>query len=73
MKQVTRLKLKPNPLLNGKVYTAAAIYATLNNIQKQHIDGVLDVYAPILREGMQYPSIAWQWKNDAYNNRYRHG
>jgi len=48
------------------------IYATLNNIQKQHIDGVLDVYAPIMREGMQYPSIAWQWKNDAYNNRYRH-
>ena len=70
MKQVTRLKLKPNPLLNGKVYTAADIYNTLNNIQKQHIDGTIDVYAPILREGMQYPSIAWQWKNDAYRNRH---
>jgi hypothetical protein len=69
----TRIKLRPNKNLNGKVYTMQDIYATLNNIQKQHIDGVLDVYAPIMREGMQYPSIAWQWKNDAYNNRYRHG
>lgn len=68
----TRIKLKPNPLLNGKVYTQLDIWYTLNNIQKQHLAGELDVYAPIMREGMQYPSIAWQWKNDAYNKRYRH-
>lgn len=67
----TRIKLRPNKNLNGKVYTQLDIWYTLNNIQKQHLAGELDVYAPILREGMQYPSIAMQWKNDAYNNRYR--
>lgn len=68
----TRIKLRPNKNLNGKVYTQLDIWYTLNNIQQQHLSGKLDVYAPIMRDGMQYPSIAWQWKNDAYRSR-RHG
>jgi hypothetical protein len=59
------LKLKPNKKLNGKVWTAGDIAASLSTIQQQHVSGELDVYAPLIRNGIQYPSIADQWKVDA--------
>lgn len=61
------LKLKPNKMLNGKVYPYGQF---CNNIQKDHYKGVVDVYAPIVRNNIEYPSIAAQWKNDA-NRRFR--
>lgn len=56
--------VKPNKKLNGKVWTAADIAASLSTIQQQHVAGELDVYAPIIRDGISYPSIADQWKAD---------
>jgi len=64
--------LKPNKKLNGKVYTAVDIAASLSTIQQQHVSGKLDVYAPLIRDGIQYPSIADQWKVDAAR-RFRNG
>lgn len=64
------LKLKPNKKLNGKHYRWGDLYDSWNQIQKDHFDGKLDVYALIMRNNIQYPSIADQWKADA-SNRYR--
>jgi hypothetical protein len=56
------INLKPNKKLNGKVWTAADIAASLSTIQQKHIAGELDVYAPIIANNISYPSIADQWK-----------
>lgn len=66
------IKLKPNKKLNGKVWTAEDIAASLSTIQQQHISGELDVYASIVRGGISYPSISDQWKADA-SRRFRNG
>jgi hypothetical protein len=58
----TRLKLKPNKILNGKHYRWGDLW---NQSQKDHFDGIIDVYAPLMRDNIQYPSIADQWKADA--------
>jgi hypothetical protein len=58
----TRLKLKPNKILNGKHYRWGDSW---NQPQKDHFDGIIDVYAPLMRDNIQYPSIADQWKADA--------
>lgn len=58
------IKWKPNKKLNGKVWTKEDIAASLSTIQQQHVSGELDVYAPIVRDGIQYPSISDQWKAD---------
>ena len=62
---MTRLKLKPNKILNGKHYRWGDLYDSWNQSQKNHFDGIIDVYAPIMRDNIQYPSIADQWKADA--------
>jgi hypothetical protein len=51
-------------MLNGKVLTIKDIESTFTNLQKEH-GKTLDVYAPIMRDNIQYPSIADQWKADA--------
>ena len=61
----TRLKLKPNKILNGTHYRWGDLYDSWNQPQKDHFDGVIDVYAPLMRNNIQYPSIADQWKVDA--------
>jgi hypothetical protein len=58
------LKLKTNKKLNGKHYRWGDLYDSWNQTQKDHFDGKLDVYAPIMRNNIQYPSIADQWKAD---------
>lgn len=58
------IKWKPNKKLNGKVWTKEDLYNNITLIQRMHIDGAIDVYAPIMRDGIQYPSIADQWKAD---------
>lgn len=62
---MSRLKLKANKNL-GKTLTAQDIFETLNNIQRLHIEGKLNVYETIKRDGIEYPSIADQWKADAF-------
>ena len=62
---MTRLKLKPNKILNGKHYRWGDLYDSWNQSQKDHFDGIIDVYAPLMRDNIQYPSIADQWKADA--------
>jgi hypothetical protein len=58
---------KPNKILNGKSWRWGDLYDSWNQTQKDHFDGIVDVYAP-QPNGM--PSIAQQWKED-YKRRHR--
>jgi len=53
-------------MLNGKHWRWGDLYDSWNQLQKDHFDGKLDVYAPI--NGL--PSLAQQWK-DSFNRRKR--
>jgi hypothetical protein len=57
---------KPNKMLNGKHWRWGDLYDSWNQLQKDHFDGKLDVYASI--NGL--PSLAQQWK-DSFNRRKR--
>jgi hypothetical protein len=52
-------------VLNGKHYRWGDLYDSWNQPQKDHFDGIIDIYAPIVRDGIQYPSVVDQWKADA--------
>jgi len=52
-------------MLNGKHWRWGDLYDSWNQLQKDHFDGKLDVYAPM----KDMPSIAQQWKED-YKRRF---
>lgn len=58
---------KPNKMLNGKHWRWGDLYDSWNQLQKDHFDGKLDVYAPM----KDMPSIAQQWKEDFKRKRHK--
>lgn len=68
-----RIELKANrDLISSKSYRYGDLYDSWNQIQQDHFDGKLDVYAPICRGSIEYPSIADQWKA-SFQRRVRNG
>ena len=66
IKMTVMQNLKPHKRLTGQKWRAGDLYDSWNQLQKDHYDGIIDLYAPITEDGRDsMPSVAQQWK-DAY-------